>query len=770
MKKSLIKHIVMLALFLILMTCTAFAEEKEEWLYNNPKQQSLMVVISYEKDDVKISFKDPSGKVIKLDSLKSEKIDNTLYVYIENAAAGQWNLIYDKGTNESIKASAYPAESSMTIKGFKTGKVADSKIPVEFSVTGINGGYYSYEISIGMDETFESARVLKTGSVYGEDVQSVEVPLDGINDGNYYLRIYAYYEDGEAFDFDEAISGSFSVVNTEKVDALEDYDVTVNLTEKTLDVSFEYKLPWDVVTVCVKAEADGTEIFEEFLDVESSEYTLSEEYEGDPKEIKISASLQYSSGRVSEETVKTVYLDTSGSGFAVELPESGTINNNKYSFKYANAHDQLINIKINDEYPTEETLDGKGKKSIELPDNGNDVLLSYIFEGVTYVTEQYIVVDIYPPSLKLYENLDGMTTSEDKVIVTGKTDVGSILTINDEEVELDDNGSFSYEFALEDGTNVLTVNSEDEAGNIATYAMKINKAEPSSEVGNLVKGETASKILGFLPLFIALFVSLFGILELATVSGGKKKQAAKVDTVRKASIILLIFSGIAFIFDLVLFIVRRNYEKSEEYIDLALDFPKKAYEYLQTTKTCKTLLYVLGAVAVVALLAVIISVIVKKFNDPGRVAAKQAAKEEARRAKEAAAQAKAAEAQAKAQAKAAEAARMQAEKEAKAKAEMEARAAAERDRIRRMQEAAQAAANQPTAPVQPANQTPVQPNTQIPAQPVNQTPVQPVNQTPVAPAPDQVSAGSAPTFKFCTNCGNKLPLGTKFCTKCGKPQ
>ena len=52
-----------------------------------------------------------------------------------------------------------------------------------------------------------------------------------------------------------------------------------------------------------------------------------------------------------------------------------------------------------------------------------------------------------------------------------------------------------------------------------------------------------------------------------------------------------------------------------------------------------------------------------------------------------------------------EEAEAKADAEAKAKAEMEARAAAERDRIRRMQEAAQAAANQPTTPVPPA--TPV---------------------------------------------------------------
>lgn len=778
--KTIIKRITILSVMLtLLLGFTAYAEEKEDWLYNNPKQQDIVVVVGYEKDDVKISFKDPEDRPVSLTSanVKYDKLDdNTMFILIKNAAAGNWKLVYDKGSNESIKASAYPAESSMKIKNFRTGTPADQKMNVEFSVTGAGGGSFNYEISISLDKDFATERNIYKGNGYGEDIHTAELNLEGLNDGTYYLKLYAYHEDNGVFDFDEVISDSFEFVNSQKVDPLEDYNVAVNITARTIDISFEGKTPYNAQTVYVKATADGKDLDEQFLDVKSGEYVARTQFDEGVKEISISAALQYENGRVSEELTKTVNLDFSKGAFALELPKSGTSNNKYFTYKYKNAKDQLVAIKINDNYPEEKTFNGKGKEKFELPDINNDVLISYQYEGVTYIAEVYIVVDIYPPSLKIYEDMDGMTTKDDKVIITGKTDAGSRLTVNDEKIETDAKGGFSYELKLEDGVNEVAISSEDDAGNIATYAMKINKDTATKEVGNVVEGEEANKILSFLPLFIALYASIFGIIEMAIIAGGRKKKAAAVVTVKKAAITAFVFSTIAFAADLVLFIIRRKYEKSEDYINLAVDFPKKAYDYIHLTKICKVMLFVLGAVMAVSLITMIAAILIKKFRDPARAEAKKKAKEEARLAKEAAAKAKA-EAEAKARAEAAE--RAKAEAEARAKAAEEARAKAEAERAEREKQEAEARAKAEAERAEREKQEAEvrakeeeeraeREKAQAEAKAAEETkPVETANLSETAkPQTPPVNRD----FKFCTGCGKKLPITSMFCSNCGKKQ
>ncbi len=82
------------------------------------------------------------------------------------------------------------------------------------------------------------------------------------------------------------------------------------------------------------------------------------------------------------------------------------------------------------------------------------------------------------PNMEISKPSDGQTFKKDlgQIRVSGKTDPGAKVTINDFWTITNDNGDFYYTYTLKDGENTLKFVSMDEAGNSTTKEIKI-KAE-----------------------------------------------------------------------------------------------------------------------------------------------------------------------------------------------------------------------------------------------------------------------------------------------------
>ena len=90
----------------------------------------------------------------------------------------------------------------------------------------------------------------------------------------------------------------------------------------------------------------------------------------------------------------------------------------------------------------------------------------------------HLILDTEPPSLIVLFPLDGYITEEDSVTVDGRTDVGASVTVNGEEVAIDDKGLFSKKVDLEIGVKNITVVSTDQAGNKAKVVISVERIEP----------------------------------------------------------------------------------------------------------------------------------------------------------------------------------------------------------------------------------------------------------------------------------------------------
>lgn len=757
------RFLLLFLLMAVMIAGTAGAESSEADLYYNDTTQSILISVLYENDDVDISFIDPEGNTVSLDSdsVVYSSGETSMFVIIRNAAEGQWKIRYDKGSNEYIEYYVQAYEDPMWITSLELGDITADSLNVKFTAAQEAERQIKYRIYLGTDAEMTTRREIGSGYAKTNTETDVSVSLKDVNTyDSYYLSVYvSYTEDGVEY-FDEAVTGPFAYTNSETVDGVEDYYVEIDKNLNTILVSLKGYLPYSATGAYITVTADGSEIISEY--VSGDLLRVQAELPENAVTIECIVTVRNRSGLVSSETIKKFEL-FGADVFTLDLPESGIQNHYKYEFSYANAAEQSVYFTVNNGETEELVLDGDGRQYTTFSEVQNSIHIEYSNEeGVLFVYNESVAVDAVPPALALYEDLDGITVSDESVIIAGKAEPGCLLTINDTEVELSERGVFDYEYTLSDGVNTITVNAVDDAGNITSYAIKVNKSTAAQAVGNITDNETVNKILGYAPLAIALFASLFGITVLVIAASGKKKKLKAYLTVKREAVALLIFSIIGGGCSFAVYLLRRDYEKSPDYIELSADFPKKAYEYLQNTRLILIAGLVFAALAVFSVIVMLITSLIKK----------SAVKKAERNAVSEAEQSTGQKAEKDAVKIAEQSAGRKAEKDAEREAEQSAVQAADR------QDEEEAEANADTAD---AAETEIKAAEET-AEPETEEAVE-------MPEPEEAKKAAEPEekvqkekpqhekenkpqkdYKFCVYCGKKMKMADKFCGSCGKKQ
>ena len=103
-------------------------------------------------------------------------------------------------------------------------------------------------------------------------------------------------------------------------------------------------------------------------------------------------------------------------------------------------------------------------KSID--DAGNESLES---------TPVVIVFDNTAPEIEIESPIDGqrLTGSQNRAKISGKTETGATITVNDFFAIVDQEGKFSYDLSLKEGENQVKVETTDSAGNKTSKRIKV---------------------------------------------------------------------------------------------------------------------------------------------------------------------------------------------------------------------------------------------------------------------------------------------------------
>lgn len=143
--------------------------------------------------------------------------------------------------------------------------------------------------------------------------------------------------------------------------------------------------------------------------------------------------------------------------------------------------DQQIKIYINGAFQKETETDNKGEfttlailgekensvkaKAFDAKENGSD-----------FSQTQYVSYIVEPPKLELNSPSDGQKFQKDdkNIEVSGITDTGARVTVNDFIAVVDGEGNFSYRLSLKDGDNDIKITAVDEAGNKTEKTIKVS--------------------------------------------------------------------------------------------------------------------------------------------------------------------------------------------------------------------------------------------------------------------------------------------------------
>jgi len=89
-----------------------------------------------------------------------------------------------------------------------------------------------------------------------------------------------------------------------------------------------------------------------------------------------------------------------------------------------------------------------------------------------YLIFQYIKF-LAPPSLEISSPAEGIVVETNKVTVSGKTDTDAVIKVNNQPVIVDQNGTFTAEIEIYQGTESVVIEAVSRAGKITVVKRKI---------------------------------------------------------------------------------------------------------------------------------------------------------------------------------------------------------------------------------------------------------------------------------------------------------
>lgn len=160
----------------------------------------------------------------------------------------------------------------------------------------------------------------------------------------------------------------------------------------------------------------------------------------------------------------------------VSFPSDEYINTDTVPVQVTMNDSYGIYVLDNDEVALEEDLQQAGEYTFDVPLNdGNNNIKFYIVDadGNMRSTSASYVKDTTPPEITFESDYDGITTNSATYTIAGTIKDYAAFTINEKNVDVTTDGSFSYDCALHEGENVIKVAASDVAGNTVNYDIKL---------------------------------------------------------------------------------------------------------------------------------------------------------------------------------------------------------------------------------------------------------------------------------------------------------
>lgn len=607
MKKKTACLLLLLTTIICLFTALpVLAASKQAEIFYAYSEQDVVIVFSFDRENVDITFISPSGeKYTKADTEKIDYSEGELWATyrIKSAEEGQWYVEYDLKRNSEIQYSILDENAGIWIQYLAAKVQSDNSLKIEFEADSDGYTYnYDYELYAVNSSDVSDYNRIANGSAEMNQAYSDSVDLSSLPSGTYYLRLEVSYYSGDAEIFDTFTSEDFVWNNPDEPVKIEDFDVSINLTEGVAVMDWSAYTDWYDEKYYVTAACGEDIVFNSELETDTRSATLVFPKDADSIEISIKV---MTNGIWSANTVKNIdftkeYLYT---------PVSDVIGQEQIELQYRTSKPADIYVKIN-ENEGSFAVENEGSLFFDASSGINTVYASFTNDSlVTYIVDTQVYSDIHPPTIKLSDDIDGKTFHTDSAVILGSVSGAVRLTVNQAETELTDN-TFAYTAALDIGENIFEIEAYDVNNNSAKLLVTLYR-EPARGKSDILSGS----LKDYIPLICALSASLVIFILCAVFM---KKKAPRTARTKAAPIYLIpldIISGGLAAVCIWQFVKRYLFSSSLAFLDFAEASMTNAANYLKLQRIFGISAAALSIIFVITLLITIIVFRRKKKTD-----------------------------------------------------------------------------------------------------------------------------------------------------------
>ncbi len=653
---------------------TAYAEEDgsnpvvqkylfESELFATTAQGDLTISAEYDGAIPEVTFLSPSGKEYS-EFVSTE--EEFRYAHgseggwstflIKNAEAGMWSVRCYKTDEEPIEFFLARVEEGICIQEFSVVSLIGKEATVSFDVTkGEQQVSYTYSIGvIAADGTVIKEQVVSGYGTTGT-AQQITFTMD-VSDCKHAKFLLTVECDDAASTFDSMESVEFSYENPDAPDPLAGVDAVIDESNLKCTLDWEQYRPWGwgSYTYNVTVYADGdteTPIFsgEDMDDTATYFY-----YPKGTNHLEIVITYA-SDGILSKEYRKQISLSAMD---YIRVTVEDVTEDVMLPLEYSAKEEAELLVTLNGQSGAYR-IKGRDRIYFSLEEGINQFYATFTgADGVTHTIDKEIYCVVISPEITLYEDLDGKMFRSSTVHVTGRTENAVSVTINEEEVTLEADGTFSYDVPLAVGENEIAVKavSESGAGTAKIFTVtREGEGEEASVPGIAEDGEEPSEDeedgeedgtdtedipasakpaekkniswKKYLPVILSavLFAVLLVIFLAFLRKKDKEKKSNKMMFIVVPSL-LFVLAAIITALSTYMYFRLRDFNNSLAYIEMAEESLEKAANYLTYEARAKKLATICGFVAAGFAVLIPVGVLVRKMLIKG-VSFKRKAKE-----------------------------------------------------------------------------------------------------------------------------------------------
>lgn len=474
-------------LFAVMLCFVAFsvsASAEEVTLVDLDSRQNIIVTVTYDKEEPSVTIKSPSGDVYSSDGdyAAVERGENALYLYIKDAGWGEWTIDVDKKSNTTVEAMVFPWEEALEIDSLTVESYEDNKLTVSAEVSSEKSryfDYYLYAVVLDGDGNAVSSQLIADGTAHTGNSFNIKANTSKLPDGEYHLELEAVFKTDSGVEMpsffmtDSTFKVKGNISQGDKEMLVSELDLTNDILVLDWSTVEEKVTSWELV---VDTETSDTSSIDPHY--YSAEFTSDFSYDeillnrdlGDIS-VKLTGTLR-DGGYITFE--KTIAWDN---GITVTFDTPEITNSYSALISYDTGGETLRAVITLNGSAEDLMLSGNSSISLTLNDMEiNNISLRYsLEEGSYYLMSQKVSVDSVPPSIDLYGISDYIYSSSDKITISGKTEADAVLTINGEQHELEDSGSFTATISLRNGRNNIVIEAQDVAGNMISRSFTVDR-------------------------------------------------------------------------------------------------------------------------------------------------------------------------------------------------------------------------------------------------------------------------------------------------------